>query len=208
MFDLTNVRFGRLLVIKRAGRYGSQATWLCKCDCGNERVVVSQTLRIGATRSCGCLRNEMRSDANRTHGKTDTPEYGVWCRMHSRCYNPKLERYPNYGGRGIKVCERWFSFENFLADMGTRPGPKFSIDRKDNDKDYTPDNCRWATNKQQARNTSRNHLLTLGEETRCLSEWAEIGGMDESALRGRLNDGWPLEMAVKTPVRTCRRATQ
>lgn len=148
LLDLTGRRFGRLHVITRADDIGpGNARWMCRCDCGNFIVVRSPHLSRGKTKSCGCFREEM----HRTHGRSQEREYRSWCSMKSRCTNPNSPSYRRYGGRGIKVCERWQSFENFYADMGQRPANK-SIDRINNDGNYEPGNCRWADRLTQNRN--------------------------------------------------------
>lgn len=160
--DIAGQRFGRLLVIERAGKttFG-EATWRCVCDCGQERVVPGGDLRRGKRQSCGCQRIERGVAANLKHGhaaraargRRPTPEYQAWQSMRSRCHNPKDPGYPRYGGRGIAVCDLWRdSFEAFLADMGLRPSPDHSIDRIDNDRGYEPTNCRWTTADVQAKN--------------------------------------------------------
>jgi hypothetical protein len=160
--DLTNMRFGRLTVRWPAGLKGSHVYWLCSCDCGKLKVICGYSLRNGDTTSCGCYRKEVTVSRNRkglwtTHGhsrgKGRTPEYIAWDCMIQRCTNPKHPNWKRYGGRGIKVCRRWMRFENFLADMGRRPQPHLSIDRRNNEKGYFKSNCRWATRKEQMNNT-------------------------------------------------------
>jgi hypothetical protein len=126
--------------------------------------------------------------------------YTIWKRMRQRCSNPNSSNYEWYGGRGIKVCERWDSFANFLSDMGERPDG-LSIDRRDNDGDYCPENCRWATTKQQHRNKSSNRLITHNSQTRCLIEWSEFAGLSIRVLAERLRTGWDFATAITTPVR-------
>ena len=185
MREIQGQRFGRLLVLERVKVPGANnAMWRCQCDCGNETVAAAAN--IGRTTfSCGCLAKEtaaelLRNNGNtKTHGLTGSPEYISWQRMKRRCYNQKDARYYAYGARGILVCDRWKdSFENFLADMGPKPSANHSIDRKDTNGDYTPENCQWATPKQQARNTTRNVFIEIDGVRRCASEWCEVLGLD------------------------------
>jgi hypothetical protein len=150
-------RFGRLTVLKRVGDgKGSNSKWLCHCDCGNEIITFAGNMRRGKTRSCGCLYREARGLATVTHGETRgykrTVEWQTWAGMFKRCYNPKNKSFRYYGGKGIKVCERWRDYAQFLTDMGRKPSPEHSIDRIDNDDDYTSQNCRWATRREQRMN--------------------------------------------------------
>lgn len=152
-------KFGRLTVLGavhrgqgRAGRY----EWICRCDCGKMRIVKQHALKSGHTQSCGCYNQERVSQTHRRHRRSYTTAYVNWANMLQRCGNPKHPSYSRYGGRGITVCDRWKTFENFYADMGERPSPNHSIDRKDNDKGYSPGNCRWATRTEQLLNTRRS----------------------------------------------------
>lgn len=153
--DLTGMRFGRLVVTELApsmvvsGR--SRRHWRCSCDCGEVVTVIALALISGGTKSCGCF----RLDRITTHGMTGTPEYRSWRSMLQRCMNVSSNRYMNYGGRGISVCDRWMDFANFFSDMGSRPSLDYSLDRIDNDGNYEPGNCRWATRSEQQRNKRR-----------------------------------------------------
>ena len=150
--NLSGQRFGRLTALKPVGIKHHRALWLCHCDCGRNCITRSSSLISGNTQSCGCLKSTLASSIHFRHGRCHSPEYNSWYGMLQRCENPNHSSYDHYGGRGIKVCTRWHKFENFYADMGRKPGPGYSIDRIDNDGDYEPDNCRWATVKEQNMN--------------------------------------------------------
>lgn len=167
--DITGQTFGRWTVLSHVGRSSRsrQSLWRCRCDCGVERVVTGPSLRAGKSRSCGCLQRETTAKRQTKHGhdtrSNQSPIYRIWNSMRQRCSNPNVDGYEYYGGRGVKVCERWNSFENFLSDMGERP-EGMSLDRIDPDGDYTPDNCRWVGFREQVRNRgmiSANDLAFL-----------------------------------------------
>jgi hypothetical protein len=155
MLNMIGQKCGRWTVIKRVENTPQgQAQWLCHCECGTEKILKSIIIRRGISRSCGCLRRELVIASNTEHGHATngiSPTYHSWAGMIARCTNPKNSRYKDWGGRGIKVCERWRKFKNFLADMGQKP-TGMSLDRINNDGDYRPDNCRWATWKEQNHN--------------------------------------------------------
>jgi hypothetical protein len=154
--DLTNEQFGRLTALKPISKINGAYIWLCHCSCGIEVEVCSGSLKSGRTSSCGCLQKELARELHTKHGFSHTPEYNAWINMKLRCTSPKCKYYKDYGGRGIQVCERWReSFENFLSDMGKKPSPELSIDRINNDGNYEPGNCRWATKIEQTNNRKR-----------------------------------------------------
>lgn len=195
--DIKGKKYGRLLVLSIAGRDKfRKVTWNCLCDCGNSVVVAGCSLRSGTTSSCGCY----QKIACVTHGGYKSKEYKSWAEMLSRCNNPNTTAYHNYGGRGIRVCERWAnSFATFLADMGPKPSPSHSIDRINNEGDYFPGNCRWATKKEQDTNRRQTRLYTLYGKTMCLKDWAKYARITYDALRGRIDrQGMSLEVAINT----------
>ena len=195
--DLSGQRFGRLVALTRTTQKCGAlnlTAWHCKCDCGNEKIIGTNSLRQGRSTSCGCYRNERVSAAKKTHGARGMPEYIVWKGMRARCLRKQNKSYANYGGRGITICERWSSFENFISDMGKRPAGT-SLDRIDNNGNYEPGNCRWGTRLEQARNRRNVKPIEFGGETLFISEWAEKIGIDYSSMLERLGK-WPLERAL------------
>ena len=201
--QLQGQRFGRLVALRDVGRSGQSRLrlWLCECECGKMATVASGNLRSGHTQSCGCIQYERCAEANTatktTHGMTDTLEYATWTAMKTRCLNPNASNYHLYGSRGITICPEWIdSFEAFYADMGPRPSPDYSIDRIDNDGPYSPDNCRWATQQEQRRNSRQNVMLTYNGRTMCVVAWAEQLGLGCDAIRYRLRHGWPTEKVL------------
>lgn len=203
--DLTGQRFGRLIVLREAAKIGVIGTraherrrWICHCDCGAERTVEQGGLRNGETSSCGCLHRERFR--HHIHGLSGRPEFRPWTGMRQRCENPNHPAYPDYGGRGIHVCERWHSFPNFMADMGPRPSSRHSVERIDNDGHYEPGNCRWATRGEQSRNRRNNVRLTLGGHTLTVAEWARKIGCSQSRIRIRLRKGQPVEQVLREAI--------
>jgi hypothetical protein len=189
--DLTGKPFGNWTVIAEDVANPSKGTyWLCRCSCGKEASVRGSALT--GDRSHGC-----KPCGKRQHGMCGTPEYVAWQRMNDRCNNPNSEDFPDYGGNGVTICERWKSFENFYADMGPKPSASHSVDRRDGSKGYSPENCRWATPKEQSRNRpSFIRQITFNGETLCLTDWAAKIGISVSGLHGRLAKGWSLEKAL------------
>ena len=205
--DMTGQQFGRLTVIDQApniliGRTSAVA-WRCLCACGNEVVKSARDLSGGNTKSCGCWRRDF-TRANQTHGRSRDPVYHIWKAMRRRCADAGA---PRYGGRGIEVCDRWqHSFANFIADMGERP-PGGTVERIDNDGPYSPENCRWASRKEQGRNKANNYLITHDGRTHTISEWAEASGIPAYRIWERIKVlGWTAEEALTRPVRKGRYA--
>lgn len=182
--DLTGKKFTRWTVLEYAGKKKDKQFWLCRCDCGNEKHIEGHTLRIGTSKSCGCLQQELLT----THGHTTnavgrcTKTYNTWRCMIKRCYYPKHQSYKNYGERGITVCKRWRdSFENFLEDMGERP-EGMNLDRINNSKGYCKSNCRWANAKTQNRNKRGTLPITQNGVTKVATEWCEELGLNKSGF--------------------------
>lgn len=201
--QLEGQTYGRLTVIRRAGSKAGRVTWACMCECGTTVEVVSNALTSGHTKSCGCWRDQRNRSAPLKHGHARrgtpfTPTYRTWQSMMSRCYNKKLKSFKDYGGRGIKVCDGWHLFENFLAYMGERP-KGMTLDRIDNSKGYTPDNCRWATKVTQARNTRANRIVDFNGKQMTQAEFAERIGVSQSTVSRRLRIGWTPEQVATIP---------
>ncbi len=203
---LIGQRFGRLQVITRApdeSRFNGAIAWICQCDCGTRtKGIVSGSLRNGDSQSCGCLRAEMRPFLHRTHGRSGTPEHGIWKNMLTRCYNSSNHNFKHYGARGITMCETWRDdFSAFFRDMGPRPTPKHTIDRIDNDGNYELSNCRWTTYAQQNRNYRRNIFLEFEGRRLTVTDWEIHYGFKPKTVLCRIKRGWSVERALTTPLR-------
>jgi len=200
--NLVGQRFGRLLVVSRAGSdKRGEALWECECDCGAVTVVLGSNLRKGKTKSCGCYKEELMSagQLHTTHGMCGTSIYIVWQNMLRRC-SVDNEKHYRWAGRGIKVCDEWLKFENFYKDMGDPP-INGTIDRIDNDGNYEPSNCRWATQKEQSRNRSSNIEITHEGRTQCIAAWEEELGFSPGTVWRRLNIyKWSLDKAMSEPL--------
>lgn len=189
--DMTGMRFSRVTAIRDVGRSSSRdRKWLFSCDCGETFEANGYAVRIGKVKDCPTCARGRVTEAHIKHGKSETPEFKIWTDMHTRCYNPNANCYKDYGGRGISICKQWReSFKSFLSDMGLRPSLKHSIDRINVNGDYSPDNCRWATPSQQARNKRNNVLITIDNETKTLTEWAKHFGVGVAAASIRHKQG-------------------
>lgn len=195
--DITGQRFGRLTAVSffqmRNGKY---AEWTFRCDCGSEKRLLRQSVEHAGTDSCGCLTKRKLAARCTTHGMSATQVYKGWAAMKDRCLNPNNMHFAEYGGRGITVCQRWIeSFENFIADMGPRP-PGLTIERINNNGNYEPGNCRWASRREQQCNRRVNVMLTGFGKLQCISAWARELGMQRSSLVNRLKRGMTIEQAA------------
>jgi hypothetical protein len=200
MIDLTGQIFGRLTVISTGDKNKRRMYyWICRCDCGKVCKVRGDQLRSGGTKSCGCLHIDVVTKHGYNRVGKETNIYRVWSGMLQRCLNPNHKFYDRYGGRGIKVCDRWLKFENFLADVGEAPAGK-SLDRIDNDGDYAPNNYRWATRFEQMNNMRDNVIIHYDGKTMTASQWARNLGMPVSTLYSRLK-AWSVEDSLTRPVR-------
>lgn len=199
--NLTGQTFGRLTVIRRDGNSkAGERMWKCRCECGNIHRAGGVRLTSGVTMSCGCWRREVTGLIHRTHGMRHTPEYRAWANARARCYNSKCQGYKNYGGKGITVCERWRTFENFFADMGLRPSADHSIDRKDNFGNFEPGNCRWATRIEQNNKRSIYRLLTHNGRTMTMAQWGRERGYKKNVIPDRLKRGWSVAESIGNPL--------
>lgn len=194
--QLAGKKFDALLILNEAERVRSACGsiiryWDCLCDCGKVKRIAQISLVKKITKSCGCLKKSNRWHI--THGKTGIPEYAAWSGMIQRCSNPKNNRYSRYGGRGISYCERWSKFENFLEDMGPKPSPTHSIDRINNNGNYEPGNCRWATASEQSLNTSRNKRVLMNGKIMTYAEVGKALGVCSGTVRYRHLKELPLD---------------
>ena len=197
--DLTGKSFGRLTVLSPQGRENGRRRWLCRCECGTEKGYNASWLAKGA-RSCGCWHWEETAARLTTHGMTDTPLFSVWKGILTRCRNPNGKSFKNYGARGIEVCDRWQTFDNFYNDMASTYQPGMTIEREDNDGPYSPDNCIWATRAVQSRNRRSCHYVESPWGRITLSEAAAHVGISRIAMTMRYRRKWPAErMFLKNP---------
>jgi hypothetical protein len=205
--NLIGQTFGRLTVKEFAGAARNRnSLWKCECQCGKISVTEGRNLKSGVSKSCGCLREERRIASITKHGCSkqagNSSEYNSWLGMRARVYNPNANAYHRYGGRGIKVCPRWDSFDAFLKDMGKKPSARHSLDRRDNDGDYCPENCQWALPHDQSNNRKNNTRITFGGKTLTVTQWAREIGLSPEGMFYRIYDAkWDIERAMTTPVK-------
>lgn len=196
--NLKGKNFGKLTVLERIENKGEKVCWICFCECGNYKNVLSVHLKDGAITNCGCVKKQIISKANTKHGKSNTRLFRIYSHMKDRCYRKNDKRYKNYGGRGIKICDEWLNdfmnFYNWAMKNGYQEN--LTIDRINVNGNYEPSNCRWASIKDQMNNTTRNVYLTYNNETHTISEWSEIIGIPYKTLQRRLNRKWTIERAL------------
>lgn len=187
------IKFGRWSVVGSPIKKGKFRFWQCICQCGKMRFVNENNLKRGKTISCGCYKDEKTIARSTRHGFApagkQSPEYQCFHNMHYRCSNENCDHYKNYGGRGIKVCDRWSKFENFIADMGVKPSRSHTIERIDNNGDYEPSNCRWATRTEQARNKRNNLIINCFGRNVTLAEASEMSGINYGTILSRIESG-------------------
>jgi hypothetical protein len=200
--NLENQRYGRAIVLKRVENKGRYVRWLCKCDCGNEFIALTIHLRSGAVKSCGCLRREVAIEKSKTintkHGKHKTRLYKIWAAIKGRCFNKNNSAYKNYGARGITICDEWINnypaFEKWAIDHGYNDS--LTIDRIDVNGNYCPENCRWATRREQQNNRRVNHFLEYHGKKKTIAEWARTLNISSKRIYERLSRGWSTKNAL------------
>ena len=208
LIDLTGQTFNRWTVICQVEGHNGKTTWLCRCVCGTERVVLGTDLKANKSKSCGCLKREVSSKRakirNKTHGDSGKRLHVIWLGLSRRCYNPNEPHYNLYGGRGIKVCDEWRGNYVAFRDWALANGydDKLTLDRIDSNGNYEPSNCRWATMKVQQNNRRNNHLLEWNGQAHNISEWAEMLNIDCRTITSRLYRGWSVEETLSVPVKT------
>lgn len=174
------------------------------CVCGTKKEIFDSFVNTGRIRSCGCLRSQLTHERRFSHGDTASAEFRIWSGMRTRCYNRRCKAYPDYGGRGIIICERWRDYENFLADMGRRPSPKHTIERVDNNGNYCPENCEWVLKSEQSWNRRNIVYLTLNGERKSITAWARQLKVDYRVLHARRVAGWTDKQILTTPLNARR----
>jgi len=201
--NMVGRKYNRLMAISIAGK-GACHKYLFRCDCGVEKVLKGYSVRYGQTKSCGCLKNEKARENFRTHGLGKSSEYSIWISMKQRCYNKNSCGYKNYGGRGISVCDKWVNnYAAFLQDMGARPDSTYSIERRNNDGNYEPENCYWLKRSKQGLNKRNSRRIVLFGEKKCIREWCNLFNLRYGLLEERvIKIKWPIDERIvcKYPV--------
>lgn len=197
--DLTGMRFGRLLVIGKTRSKSGRVAWVCICDCGNETTPLTNCLLNGRSKSCGCLHKEITGNTHRKHGQYNTRLYRIWSNMRQRCSNPKNDNYHLYGAKGVSVCDEWKDFAVFSKwAMQNGYADNLSVDRIETDKDYCPENCRWATPQEQTDNRKCTRYVSFNGKTQTLKRWSEETGISYKVLLWRVSHGWTAKKALTT----------
>lgn len=199
--DLSGQKFNHLTVIEHAGRnHIGKHIYLCKCDCGNTAILRGEDIKSGNTKSCGCVRRQMTIDKNFKHGFAHTPMYNVWAGMKERCSRKGNRSYKNYGERGITVSNDWLDYKNFHRDMVATYRDGLTLERVDNEKGYSKENCIWANRETQGNNTRRNHFIEYNGETLTISKMARKHNAKPYIVQKRIYTGWSVEKALTTPI--------
>lgn len=209
--DLLNQRFGRLVVVEKSNSKNGETMWKCKCDCGKTTIVSTSNLKAGRIKSCGCFKLDKLIELSTTHNQRHTFLYEVWKAIRQRCNNPKHASYHNYGGRGIAVCDEWnksfqafydWSYANGYSTENQKDEKlKLTIDRINNDGNYEPSNCRWVDRKTQSRNMRTTKFITFKGQTKSVSEWCELYGINRNSFDVRIKGGWSIEDALTKPIK-------
>jgi hypothetical protein len=210
MIDWTGQKIGRLTVVSVDSKdIHGHYKWKCVCECGNEVIVFSDNLKKGHTQSCGCIHSEVTSKIKTTHGlRNSSPIYNVWCSMKQRCNDKNCKSYPNYGGRGISICERWNDFKNFSDDMFPTYKKSLTIDRINVNGNYEPNNCRWATQKTQMNNTRRNVFIEYNGEIDTVTNICNKYSINYTTIQSRVrNLGYSYEKAFSIPTKQRKKRT-
>lgn len=187
--DITGIKFGKVVALGRSVFIGVKNRWVFECECGNKFSSRKHNVTSGETASCGCYAKEQRLKGVKTHGLSRTKFYRVWCSMRRRCNDPNVSEYKNYGGRGIKVCERWLDFNNFYDDMYSSYKEGLTLERTDNEKGYCKENCKWITHKEQHSNKRTTRLVTLDGETLCFRDTCKKFRINEGIAYSKLRKG-------------------
>jgi hypothetical protein len=200
ILGVVGMKFGRWTAINKEPNKGKYICYRFRCECGTESVLTLSSVKSGNSLSCGCYQKELASLRRTSHGKSATPTYAAWNTMRQRCSNPNNGKFKNYGARGITVCDRWNTFENFLEDMGERPHG-LTLDRINNSLGYFKGNCRWASQQDQQNNRRNNKLVEFDGKTMTVAQWERHLGVAKDFLKRRLLEGFSMERAINTPKR-------